>query len=194
MAVDELDDLVVPRIIGHIVGLVEDTEGHVQHVRRLVVGAVPLLVLDRVEKRKRPRNLVETALEGFEVGEGSDSTRTERLLVLCVDHVSEIADRCLPARRLTARQCQQLHRYELVRDDSLSSKARRGGRGGGLAEIEPPCKHVRCLTIVHAIPFLVVKGEQSVRLVRTSDIDLESSYTPVHRQHTIWTCIRVHPP
>ena len=76
MAVDELDDLVVPRIIRHVVDLVEDTEGHVQHVRRLVVGTVPLLVLDRVEERKRPRNLVETALEGFEVGEGSDRTRT----------------------------------------------------------------------------------------------------------------------
>ena len=79
-------------------------------------------------------------------------------------------------------------------DDSLSSEARRRGRGGGLAEIEPPCEYIRCFTIVHAIPFLVVKGEQSVRLVRTSDIDLESSYTPVYRQHTIWTCIRVHPP
>ena len=134
MTVDELHDLLVPCIIGHVVGLVEDTEGHVQHVRRLVVGAVPLLVLDRVEERKRPRNFVETALEGFQVGEGSDRTRAERLLVLCVDHVREIADRCLPARRLTARPCQQLHRYELRRGIALNGTMSVNAR----VEIPPP--------------------------------------------------------
>lgn len=38
VTVDEVEDLLVPGIVVHIIGLVEDTQHRVQHVRRLVIG------------------------------------------------------------------------------------------------------------------------------------------------------------
>ena len=101
VAVDKLLDLLIPSVFRHVVGLIEDAQRHVQDIRRLVVSTVALLVLLRVEVRQSGSDLVEATLESTEVGEGRDGTSTERLLLMRVDHVRQVTNGRLPARRIT---------------------------------------------------------------------------------------------
>jgi hypothetical protein len=76
--------------------------------------------------------------------------------LVAVDHVAEVADGSRPARRLA--------------DGDTGS----GGRGVGLAEIKAPGDGSG--DIIKAFTLLVVDGEQAVRLVCATDINLEGSY------------------
>ena len=60
--------------------------------------------------------------------------------------------------------------------NSLQSPKSGCGRGRvGLPEVEAPCHNVRAVTVILAIAFLIVDGEEGVSLVRTTDVDFHGS-------------------
>ena len=88
-----------------IVSVIEDAKRHVEYVGRLVVGTIPLLVLCRIEQRKRRRDFVEASPERLQGREGRDRSRTKGLFLRSIDHVRQITDGRLSTRRFTSMAC-----------------------------------------------------------------------------------------
>lgn len=104
VTVDELDNLLIPSVLRHVIGVVEDTQRQVQDVGRLVVDTVALLVLVCVKVGEHGSDLVKATFKGGKVREGRNCTSPERLLLMRVDHVRQVADRRLPTRQFTVGQ------------------------------------------------------------------------------------------
>ena len=50
-----------------------------------------------------------------------------------------------------------------------------------MPQVESPSNHVRSIAVIHAIAFVVIDGQDGVRLVCASYIDLKSGYNLVSR-------------
>ena len=82
----------MPLIFDHVVLRIEDAQSIVHDIGRLDVTTVALTVLGTVPVRQHFSDAIKPARESSEVREGGDGACTERLLLVAVEHVAEVAD------------------------------------------------------------------------------------------------------
>lgn len=56
------------------------------------------------------------------------------------------------------------------------AELRRRGRRAGLAQVETPGDHSGAVTVIKTVTFLIVEGQDRVRLVGASHVHFQSGY------------------